>query len=61
MYRFINVRFPVLFALVFSVTTFILSLLVLLAGRTPSFLLDAYIVLVMIYFSRLSIEEVLPI
>jgi hypothetical protein len=58
MYRYIKVRGPVLFALVFAVTAFILSLLVLLAGSTPNFLLDAYIVLVMIHYSHLYMQEV---
>lgn len=47
MYERIKVRSPFLFAFVFTVTAFILSLLVLLAGSTPNFLLDAYMVLVM--------------
>lgn len=58
MYKYISkVRGPVLFALVFAVTAFILSLLVLLAGSTPNFLLDAYIVLVTAHSSHLYTSE----
>jgi hypothetical protein len=59
MYPNIKARGPVLFALVFAVTAFILSLLVLLAGSTPSFLLDVYIVLVTIHLSPSYVSKII--